>query len=365
MGRRKKFKKNSKRSILIIILLLILIGVGIWWYFNIYNKPQTVDTPTVKNGVVYLAEEGTVQSELKVTFFELYGSSGPQVGDSLLIECGDVDILIDAGEKASGSKTVVPFLQEHVEDKVLEMVVVTHADSDHLGGMVGLSDGYGALEIPEFSYEYIIDFGYETTTKVYSDYVALRNNCVEKGTKYVSVERLFETDNTDIDVATRFYLGADTFLDFLDYKTYAMDDITDDNNRSVSCLLSHGENTFLFTGDAETKEENYLCELELPEIDVFKANHHGSPTSNTEKLLNEIKPQYVIISSSEENKYNLPKKKIVNRLCNYTDHIYATFISGNIEVISKNNQITIESTRELIQVQNSLWYKTDDPDNPR
>lgn len=55
------------------------------------------------------------------------------------------------------------------------MVIVTHADSDHLGGMVGLSNSYGALEVPGITYQYIVDFGYEGQTQLYKDYLEVRN----------------------------------------------------------------------------------------------------------------------------------------------------------------------------------------------
>ena len=143
-----------------------------------------------------------------------------------------------------------------------------------------------------------------------------------------------------------------------------MADIDDDNDRSVSCLLTHDEKKILLCGDSEKKEESYLTKLNIGKVDVFKANHHGSPTSNTKNLLDQIRPEYVVICSSEENKYNLPKKTIISRLIEYTQNVYATFISGNIEVISKNNNITITSVKALIPVQNSTWYLTDDPNNP-
>ena len=253
---------------------------------------------------------------------------------------------------------------EHVEDKKLEMIITTHADSDHLGGMVGLSgkDMYGALEAPGIEYQYIVDFGYEADSKVYKDYVELRNARVQEGATYLSIKEIFNEEN--LEAAAHFYLGEDMFLDFLDYKTYGMTDIDDDNDRSVSCLLTHGEKKILLCGDSEKKEESYLTKLNIGKVDVFKANHHGSPTSNTKNLLDQIRPEYVVICSSEENKYNLPKKTIISRLIEYTQNVYATFISGNIEVISKNNNITITSVKALIPVQNSTWYLTDDPNNP-
>ena len=356
---------------LIRILVIAIIAFGVWYYFNVYVDKPNIDNPqdeiknNVKDGTIYLGKEGTTSPELKVTFLDLYGNSNnQQIGDSIFIEYGDIDILIDAGEKASGSCTVVPFLLEHVEDKKLEMIITTHADSDHLGGMVGLSgkDMYGALEAPGIEYQYIVDFGYEADSKVYKDYVELRNARVQEGATYLSIKEIFNEEN--LEAAAHFYLGEDMFLDFLDYKTYGMADIDDDNDRSVSCLLTHGEKKILLCGDSEKKEESYLTKLNIGKVDVFKANHHGSPTSNTKNLLDQIRPEYVVICSSEENKYNLPKKTIISRLIEYTQNVYATFISGNIEVISKNNNITITSVKALIPVQNSTWYLTDDPNNP-
>ncbi len=356
---------------LIIILVIAIIAFGVWYYFNVYVDKPNIDNPqdetknNVKDGTIYLGKEGTTSPELKVTFLDLYGNSNnQQIGDSIFIEYGDIDILIDAGEKASGSCTVVPFLLEHVEDKKLEMIITTHADSDHLGGMVGLSgkDMYGALEAPGIEYQYIVDFGYEADSKVYKDYVELRNARVQEGATYLSIKEIFNEEN--LEAAAHFYLGEDMFLDFLDYKTYGMADIDDDNDRSVSCLLTHDEKKILLCGDSEKKEESYLTKLNIGKVDVFKANHHGSPTSNTKNLLDQIRPEYVVICSSEENKYNLPKKTIISRLIEYTQNVYATFISGNIEVISKNNNITITSVKALIPVQNSTWYLTDDPNNP-
>ena len=356
---------------LIIILVIAIIAFGVWYYFNVYVDKPNIDNPqdeiknNVKDGTIYLGKEGTTSPELKVTFLDLYGNSNnQQIGDSIFIEYGDIDILIDAGEKASGSCTVVSFLLEHVEDKKLEMIITTHADSDHLGGMVGLSgkDMYGALEAPGIEYQYIVDFGYEADSKVYKDYVELRNARVQEGATYLSIKEIFNEEN--LEAAAHFYLGEDMFLDFLDYKTYGMADIDDDNDRSVSCLLTHDEKKILLCGDSEKKEESYLTKLNIGKVDVFKANHHGSPTSNTKNLLDQIRPEYVVICSSEENKYNLPKKTIISRLIEYTQNVYATFISGNIEVISKNNNITITSVKALIPVQNSTWYLTDDPNNP-
>ena len=363
---KKQVNKAIKRIPLGIVICILIVGciVGYLYYKKINDNKDSTNENNIKGNVAYLVQEGTTVDDVKITFLELFGANGnPQIGDSVFIECGDIDILIDAGEKASGSNTVVPFIEEHVSDNILELVIVTHADSDHLGGMVGLSNSYGALEVPGITYQYIVDFGYEGQTQLYKDYLEVRNKKIKEGTKYFSIGSIFDSDH--LEAITRFYLGVDTYLDLLDYKTYEISEITDDNDRSVSCLLTHNDKKVLLCGDAEKKEEAYLTSLNIGHVDVFKANHHGSPTSNTNAFLDNITPNYVIICSSEENKYNLPKKTIIERFNNYTENVFATFISGNIMITLKDNDVIVSAEKSLVFVQKSDWYLTDDPDNPR
>lgn len=363
---KKQVNKAIKRIPLGIVICILIVGciAGYLYYKKINDNKDSTNENNIKGNVAYLVQEGTTVDDVKITFLELFGTNGnPQIGDSVFIECGDIDILIDAGEKASGSNTVVPFIEEHVSDNILELVIVTHADSDHLGGMVGLSNSYGALEVPGITYKYIVDFGYEGQTQLYKDYLEVRNKKIKEGTKYFSIGSIFDSDH--LEAITRFYLGVDTYLDLLDYKTYEISEITDDNDRSVSCLLTHNDKKVLLCGDAEKKEEAYLTSLNIGHVDVFKANHHGSPTSNTNAFLDNITPNYVIICSSEENKYNLPKKTIIERFNNYTENVFATFISGNIMITLKDNDVIVTAEKSLVFVQKSDWYLTDDPDNPR
>lgn len=363
---KKQVNKAIKRIPLGIVICILIVGciVGYLYYKKINDNKDSTNENNIKGNVAYLVQEETTVDDVKITFLELFGTNeNPQIGDSVFIECGDIDILIDAGEKASGSNTVVPFIEEHVSDNILELVIVTHADSDHLGGMVGLSNSYGALEVPGITYQYIVDFGYEGQTQLYKDYLEVRNKKIKEGTKYFSIGSIFDSDH--LEAITRFYLGVDTYLDLLDYKTYEISEITDDNDRSVSCLLTHNDKKVLLCGDAEKKEEAYLTSLNIGHVDVFKANHHGSPTSNTNAFLDNITPNYVIICSSEENKYNLPKKTIIERFNNYTENVFATFISGNIMITLKDNDVIVSAEKSLVFVQKSDWYLTDDPDNPR
>ena len=79
---------------------------------------------------------------------------------------------------------------------------------------------------------------------------------------------------------------------------------------------------------------------------------------NKEAFLNTITPDYIVISSSEDNSYKIPKIEIVERLLKYTDKVYATFINGNIVFTSKNNQIDISFEKTNVLIKDSNWYQT-------
>ena len=56
-------------------------------------------------------------------------------------------------------------------------------------------------------------------------------------------------------------------------------------------MLRRGEEQYLFTGDLEKEGEAHLVEFyDLGEVYLYKAGHHGSKTSSSIDLLNEIKP---------------------------------------------------------------------------
>jgi competence protein ComEC len=336
------------------------------------EDPPKEDNPTdVTKGKKVSFQNDSKDAELTITYLELIGTNGSQtVGDATFIQYGNVDILIDAGEKSSGTATVVPYLQSMVKDKVLELVICTHPDSDHLGGMVGNkktgSDDYlGVLFMNDISIKYLVDFGYDSTTQVYSIYQAQVKKLIEKGMIY---DRINDAMSDSEDYPNEFVLGNDTSLKLLDTKTYAMPEVKDDNDRSVCALLTSGTRKFLFTGDSEIKEEKILADMNLGHVDVYKSNHHGSPTANSTAFLDTITPDYIIIESSASNSYYLPKKTIVARLYEYTDKTYATFLDGNITITCRNNQITISSAHQtLTNILTSDWYLSDeDADkNPR
>jgi beta-lactamase superfamily II metal-dependent hydrolase len=78
-----------------------------------------------------------IEGELKVHFINV------GQGDSILVDLGETEVLIDGGDKLPG---VVPYLNDFV-DGALEVMVVTHPHADHIGGLIGVLDSFEVDEI--------------------------------------------------------------------------------------------------------------------------------------------------------------------------------------------------------------------------
>ncbi len=121
------------------------------------------------------------------------------------------------------------------------------------------------------------------------------------------------------------------------------DSILDKENLNLSSIiirLTFGNNSFLFMGDAEIKNEK---QRDWPKTDVLKVGHHGSNTSTSEAFLKQILPQYAVIMVGKDNSYGLPKDKILERLQKQNIRIYRTDENSTIEMVSNGKEITSNS----------------------
>lgn len=90
------------------------------------------------------------------------------------------------------------------------------------------------------------------------------------------------------------------------------------------------------TGETENeKTRNW------PKTNVLKVGHHGSNTSSSESFLNQVKPEYAVIMAGKDNKYGLPKQKILERLINNGAKIYVTSEKRTITMVSDGKTIEV------------------------
>lgn len=295
----------------------------------------------------------TVKEELEIHYINLGVD-----GDATLLKYGAIEILIDGGgTQSAGTNIIVPYLEKYVEDK-LDYLIVTHADLDHIAGLVGLSDGLGSNDIElytqgvfaHYEIENIVEFNYTHTSNLYQIYKNLLEN---ENSKHYYIDELYDSINNEM---MEFIINEDLVIEFL-YNSYYFNNKADDNNDSVACLIRHGENKYLFTGDLEEDALNDLVKNnDIGNVDVLKAGHHGSKTAINDYFLSQINPKVIVISCGTNSKYSFPHQESLDCFYNYTNNVYATFLNGHIVITSYGNGYSIDGSINEILLHKTTWF---------
>lgn len=258
----------------------------------------------------------TCEEDLTVSFIDV------GQGDCVFISSGGETMLIDCGE-ASESATVINYLDRMGVDRI-DYVVGTHPHSDHMGGMADIIYEFsvGEVIIPHLADEDI------PTTRYFEDFL---DACSDKGL-YIDEAQ-----------CGRVITLGDAEAKFI---APVSDDYSGANNYSIGILLTHGNNDFLFTGDAEAEAEFEMLESgALEHVRVYKAGHHGSDTSSSEEFIRVISPDYAVIMCGAGNSYGHPHDRIVERLAEYTRNIYRTDLCGTVVFESNGINLQIRTER--------------------
>ena len=237
-------------------------------------------------------------------------------GDSILIDLGSTEILIDGGSRSPG---IIPYLNSYV-DGAIEAMVATHPHADHIGGLIDVLSEY---EVKEIWHN-----GDKSDSKTYTDFMS----SVESEGAIVNVVRLHDTIKAG-ELSLFVHHPAD-----LDGST---------NNNSIVLHLTHGEIDFLFTGDAEREAEGkmmMLSSVRIPEIEILKVGHHGSRTASSKDFLAITSPEVAIYMAKEGNSYGHPHDETIASLQNIGTTIYGTDFHGGIVVVTdgKNYELQLK-----------------------
>ena len=341
MARKKKFSKGLT-VLLAIVLLVVGCIVG-------YLGAAMYEAASFKSDE---APATLVQGELQIHFLEL---GNKYTGDCTYIKAGETDILIDAGSKTDSIATISAYIDQYVSDKKLEYVIVTHAHQDHYAGFTkregSLFDLYEVGTIIDFAMTNQEDKG---ESNMYGRYLLERDAEIAAGAVHYDAADCIAQDKDVFD------LGGGVSMTVLD-SYYYYNEAHSENDYSVCTLFTYGDYNYLFTGDLEEDGEEYLVQMNtLPEVDLYKAGHHGSKTSSSEALLEVVKPDMVCVcccaGSPEYTKTDanqFPTQEFINRIATYTEKVYVTTLcvdyeagtfqsmNGNIAVVTDKNGITV------------------------
>lgn len=223
-------------------------------------------------------------------------------------------ILVDTGPRGAtydaGRSRVVPYLLRHGVRR-LEFVVLTHPDSDHIGG--------AAAVLESFAVGAVVDPGLPAGKAFYLDALRSANR---DDVRWIAARPEMEVIVDD--VVLRFLHPPEAKLDVAD----------DANEVSVAFGLEYGAFRALFLGDAYSDAEQEMVERYGPEMraDLLKVGHHGSRTSTSETLLRAAKPRIAIVSAGRDNSYGHPHAVVVERLERHGVEIFRTDLHGSIRV---------------------------------
>ncbi len=340
--------KRAKILTAIFSIFCFAIGAAVGGLANlIYTSPESYEIPA-KIAAVSEVVEGEIDAEVisdkkfSIHFLEL---GNKYTGDCTLVKVGDTEMLIDSGSKESSIPTIKNYLDKYVEDDKLEYVVVTHAHQDHYAGFASSNEDGSIFDFYEIGT--IIEFAqtYKSSESgIHKRYEEQKAAAVsEYGTTVFDALECYNYEEVGGKQAERkFELGEDTgvFCEILYHKFYEeanKDEAHSENNFSVCLQIVDGDNKYLFTGDLEAEGESSLVDSNEAVLTgnykVYKAGHHGSKTSSSDKLMQVIKPEIVTVcccAGSDEytskNENQFPTQEFINNVyeANPTAKIYVT-----------------------------------------
>lgn len=240
----------------------------------------------------------TAGHEMRVHFIDV------GQGDSIFIESPNgKTMLVDGGVKGAGQQ-VVSYLKELGVNK-LDIVVATHPDADHIGGLIPVLN---SIDIGQF-----YDSGKVHTSQTFEEMLTLIDT---KNIPY-NVPKTGDSIAFDDDIKVKVL--------------NANENVRDNNDASIVLKIAYGNVSFLLTADAGIALEKEMMKYDV-KATILKAGHHGSNTSSSVEFVQAVHPEVAILSYGEGNKYGHPHAEVVERLQAIGSKIYATAEAGTVIV---------------------------------
>ena len=225
---------------------------------------------------------------------------------------GDSSLIITPKGK---TKKVVSYVREQGIEK-LDLVIATHPDADHIGGMDKVIKNF---DIDVFA---MPDVSAKT-----NQYKQIQR---ELKAKKMKTTRLYQGDEVQIDDDIDFEI-----LSPVKGKKY-----DDTNEYSIVAKIVYKDTSFILMGDATMENEVDIINNVLDiDIDVLKLGHHGSSTSSSDYFITKTSPKIAIISCGKNNKYGHPHQEVMRVLKKHGVTPYRTDEMGDIVITSDGKEI--------------------------
>ena len=237
----------------------------------------------------------------KIIFFDV------GQGDSAMISTGDgMQILIDGGD----GNNILEKLGKYMPllDHKIELVVMTHPDKDHMGGLVEV--------LKYYQVEQILETGIKCNKTLCKEW-----------------DRLIEEKNIPVINAyfgQRIKTGDFNIAVLYPFKNLKDQEVKNSNDASIILKFILNNDSYLLTGDAGFPVERELLDKNINiEAKILKVSHHGSKYATSNEFLQIIKPEKAIVSVGK-NSYGHPTEELLNRLKNMSIDIFRTDKTGDV-----------------------------------
>lgn len=234
-------------------------------------------------------------------------------GDAILIESpSGTEVLIDGGRDRSVLRELPKRLGPL--DRSIDLVIATHPDADHIGGLPGV--------FKQYRVERFMEPGVQSDTNPSQALAAV-----------VRAEENLAT--TQARRGLRLHLGEGAYADILFPDREVP--LLETNTGSIVVRVVYGATSFLLSGDSPRAIEEWLVQLDEERLhsDVLKAGHHGSRTSTSEAWLAAVDPSFVVISAGKDNSYGHPHQEVLERIAASGATTVSTIDEGTI-IFSSN-----------------------------
>lgn len=305
--KRQRRKKKSRVTGLRIATLALIALVTYLWQYTMNFGPDPEPTP------VSVTSSTGMKNGLRVIFMDV-----GQGASQLLIGPTGKTMLIDAGNNDK-EELMLKYLR-HYGVKRLDIVIGTHPDADHIGGLDKVIDH--------------LDIGKVYMPKARSNtetFASVLRSVANKGLKVTTAKSGVEL-NWEPNVQVKLLAPIRQY--------------DDNNNMSAVMKVTYGKNSFLLTGDAEREsEQDILASRANLKSDVLLVGHHGSRSSTTAKFLSAVNPRIAVIQVGKDNKYGHPTKTTLDRLKNQGIDIYRNDLQGTVEIDSNGTKLNVHLER--------------------
>lgn len=230
--------------------------------------------------------------------------------DALVIVCEGHVAVLDAGTADEGAAVVDYMVRNQLNTP--ELVIASHADADHTGGIPAVLTELGA--------EVFI------RSELFSDKYGKIDSIIEETGTALRVVK--PGDSITLGGARITVLGP-------------LQDYTETNDSSLVLRLEYDGFTALFCGDIEVNaEEDLLSSGEPLTADLLKVAHHGSKTSSSQRFLEAVSPKYALVSVGKDSN-DLPDPEPMQRLEAICPYVFRTDTDGSVIVTVEDGQVTV------------------------